>query len=70
MTKSQLRKLRKRLPKGWMGTLAKKTGYNQYHICNVLHGTRNNMGIIEQAVILAEEHSNFLKSITRRAEEL
>lgn len=70
MTKKDLNKLKKSLPKGYRDTLAEKCDCSLSLIDSVLSGTRKNLEILKEAVDLAisykaetEALSNQIKSI-------
>lgn len=50
-----LQNLRKSLPRGSRLQLSKTTGYSIKHIDRVLHGTRFNQMIVDEAIILGEK---------------
>lgn len=62
MTKSELRKLRKKLPKDYRSRIAEKTGLSSDYVYRVLIGERQNEKIIDAAIVLAEKHQAVLES--------
>jgi hypothetical protein len=61
-------KLISKLPRKWDQILYDffKGAYSKSHIRNVVVGNRNNIKILEQAVILAEEHQKHLLTIKNK----
>ena len=60
MTKSALRKLRKRLKKGDFNTIVTKTGFSYSYVSKVLYGydKKYNQAILETAITIANENEN------------
>lgn len=56
MTKQDLKKLRKNLPKGARETLAVQFGFSKGYIDHILTGVRENEEVLIAAVALVSEH--------------
>jgi hypothetical protein len=56
MTKTDLKALRARLPKGYALTLAQSLNLSKRTIHAVLHGERNNQTVVDAAELLAAEY--------------
>lgn len=61
MTKLELRKLRKKLPKDYRLRIAKETGLTADYVYRVLIGERQNDEIIDAAIALASQHKEVLE---------
>jgi hypothetical protein len=61
MTKEELMKLRKNLPKGAKQNIADKLGITKETVAHVLLGNRNNEQVIIEAVALVAEHKRIFK---------
>ena len=61
MTKDDLKKLRRNLPKGSREILALRFGLSKGYINLVLNGTRNNENILIAAVEIISEHKRNLQ---------
>lgn len=67
LTKTELQKLRKRLPKGAYETIAQETGYAPSTVeQTLLNPSRFNLEVIESAVALAERTSDKIDSLRLR----
>lgn len=56
MSKKELAKLRRALPRGYAKTLAETTGFDPVYVYRVINGDRKNEDIITAAIQLAEEN--------------
>lgn len=70
MTKHELQKLRKNLPKGSREVLARQFNCSIGHINNVLTGLRENEPIILAAVNLVSEHKRNIQEAEKFIETL
>ncbi len=70
MNNSQLKLLRKLLPKGYRKRIHKETGFSYPHIDFVLKGERYNQQIIDCAVYIFEESLQAKKQSVTRFENI
>lgn len=66
MAPEELQKLKLSLPKNHLDELSLRTGFSKTYIWQVLNGERNNVEIIDQAIVLAKEEK--LKEEKRKEE--
>lgn len=55
MDTEKLKKLRERLPSGYLAKLNSSTGFSEGYISQVLNGDRDNCQILDAAILLAHE---------------
>ncbi len=70
MTKKQLEKLHKKLPKNGVFLLSQKTGFSYEYVRLILSGERNNPQILKAAIELAEKHQKELQEIQSKINAL
>jgi hypothetical protein len=70
MTKVELKLLRKKLPREAIKNLAKEFEVTEAHIRLILNGERNNLNVINVAIIMAEEHQEYLKNLSNKIKKL
>jgi hypothetical protein len=70
MTNSELRKLKKSLPKGYRKILASKKECRAEYIDAVLSGRRQSIDIIESAVELAKAHKEKMENLSMEIKQL
>ena len=70
MTKKQLEKLRKKLPKNGVFLLSQKTGFTYEYVRLILSGERTNPDVLKAAVELAEKHQKELREIQTKINAL
>jgi predicted aldo/keto reductase-like oxidoreductase len=70
MTKTELRKLRKNLPKGAFKKIAIQFGMHEFSVRNVLSGSRNNPEVVNEAIRIAEEHKKMLRDQSKKTKAL
>ncbi len=70
MTLSELRKLKKSLPKGATAELASIYGLSRKYINSILRGDRRNGDVLHSAVLMAEKELERKKSIQQRIKML
>ena len=61
MTKRELKKLRKKLPKGWADTLAIKFRHSVTYIRAIIYGDKPNEYVVSAAIDMAEEYQKQLE---------
>ncbi len=70
MTKNQLKKLRKELPRGTYEKLANEFGYSKCYIISILFGQRPKSIVIERAINIAEDIKALEKTQIERINNL
>lgn len=70
MNKSELKKLRKKLPFNYLKRLAESTELSESSVWKVLHNIRNNKEVIQAALKLAEEHQKEQADIKEQIKSL
>lgn len=66
MTRRTLNKIKKKLPKKWAETLAKKCNLSPSHVRNILNGHRSNIDVINEAIELASKFQEELKQLKQK----
>lgn len=62
MSPSELKKLKKSLPKNHLDVLSKNSGFSKTYVWQVLAGERNNNDIIDAAILLANQEKEQAKN--------
>lgn len=62
MTKSGLKKLRKKLPRDYRSKISSQTGYSEDYVYRVIIGEKHNNLIIDSAIALATAYQSELDS--------
>ena len=57
MAKTDLKRLKKRLPAKWAKTINGRIGFSRSYICKVMDGEKENLDIIRAAKQLADEYA-------------
>lgn len=70
MTKKECKKLRSKLPRGYVKRLIKETGASSATILRVLRGDSFNHSVIDAAIRLAAEHQEAIKAQQNQIESL
>lgn len=70
MTKTELRKLRKKLPKKAFKAIADKFGMHEFSVRNILSGSRNNDDVVNEAIRIAEKHKQMLREQSKKTKAL
>jgi len=70
MNKTDLKKLRKRLPRSWAKLIAEKLNLSPIYVFKVLSGDRNNDTVILAAIDLAEESKEEKEKMRERIHSL
>ncbi len=70
MTKKDLNKLKKSLPKGYRDLIAEKFDCSTGYVDMVLAGTRKNIEVLTAAVSLAQSHKTEMEALTNKIKSL
>jgi len=70
MTKKELNRLKKSLPKGYRDMLAEKLNCTTSMVDMVLAGTRKNLDIISTAIEIAKAHKKKMSQLSQEINQL
>jgi hypothetical protein len=70
MTKKELQKLRRMMPKGYRQTLADEFKISAGYIDQILRGDKDRTDVIEYAIKIAKLHQEHLNGLTAQIKKL
>lgn len=70
MTEKELLKLKKKMPKGYRETLAKKFDITVGYIDQIFRGEKERLDVIDAAIGMAEVHKQYLASQKQKIKQL
>ncbi len=66
MTKAELKKIKGRLPRGYLKLIAERTGKSESSVYKTLSGLMHNTTILEEAISMAKEHTEHINKLKKQ----